>query len=137
MYKTGGGPKDCKFFNEPPRHISHGYSCMYVTDCADMTHLIWSSTVGVSGTDAGKQALLDQYATRPSHENSTPGVSTADQISIILRDQFGMILKRRAVSYTKPYPSEYDLIPLPPKYWLPEFTKFSGWEGASSTEHIS
>jgi hypothetical protein len=48
-----------------------------------------------------------------------------------------MIPKRRAVSYTEPYPSEYDLIPLPPKYWLPKFSNFSGSEGASSIEHIS
>ena len=39
--------------------------------------------------------------------------------------------------YVKPYPSEYDLIPLPPKYRLPEFSKFNGTEGASSIEHVS
>ena len=32
------------------------------------------------------------------------------------------------IGYSKPYPSEYDLIPLPPKYRLPEFTKFNGSE---------
>jgi hypothetical protein len=41
------------------------------------------------------------------------------------------------IGYTKPYPSDYDLIPLPPKYQLPEFTKFSGSEGSSSIEHMS
>jgi hypothetical protein len=60
-----------------------------------------------------------------------------DQISAILRDQFGILPRRRATGYTKPYPSEYDLIPLPPKYQLPEFTKFSGAEGSSSIEHVS
>jgi hypothetical protein len=40
-------------------------------------------------------------------------------------------------SYTKPYPSDYDLLPLPPKYRLPEFTKFNGSEGSSSIEHVS
>src|SRR6185503_19145933 len=40
--------------------------------------------------------------------------------------------KRKAIVYSKPYPSDYDLIPLPPKYRLPEFTKFNGSEGASS-----
>jgi hypothetical protein len=57
--------------------------------------------------------------------------------SAILRDQFGILPKRRAIGYTKPYPSDYDLIPLPPKYRLPEFTKFSGAEGSSSIEHVS
>jgi hypothetical protein len=60
-----------------------------------------------------------------------------DQISAILRDQFGILPRRRAIGYTKPYPSEYDLIPLPSKYRLPEFTKFSGAEGSSSIEHMS
>jgi hypothetical protein len=94
---------------------------------------------GAVGPDAEKQAWLAKYATRPSHESmiSAPGAQTVDQISAILRDQFGIIPKRRAIGYNKPYPSEYDLIPLPPKYRLPEFTKFNGSEGSSSIEHVS
>jgi hypothetical protein len=60
-----------------------------------------------------------------------------DQISTILRDQFGILPKRRTIGYTKPYPSDYDLIPLPPKCRLPEFTKFNGSEGSSSVVHMS
>jgi hypothetical protein len=60
-----------------------------------------------------------------------------DQISAILRDQFGILPRRRAIGYTKPYPSDYDLIPLPSKYRLPEFTKFSRAKGSSSIEHVS
>jgi hypothetical protein len=89
--------------------------------------------------DADKQAWLAKYAIRPSHDNtySAPGAQTADQISTILRDQFGILPKRRTIGYTKPYPSDYDMIPLPPKYRLPEFTKFNGSEGSSSIEHMS
>ncbi|KAK1585730.1 hypothetical protein QYE76_008274 [Lolium multiflorum] len=36
-----------------------------------------------------------------------------------------MMPKRKAIGYTKPYPNEYELIPLPPKYRLPDFTKFA------------
>jgi hypothetical protein len=60
-----------------------------------------------------------------------------DQINAILRDQFGILPKRRMIGYTKPYLSDYDLIPLPPKYRLPKFTKFNGSEGSSSIEHVS
>jgi hypothetical protein len=60
-----------------------------------------------------------------------------DQISAILRDQFGILPKRTTIGYTKPYPSDYDLIPLPPKYQFPEFTKFNGSEGSSSIEHVN
>jgi hypothetical protein len=94
---------------------------------------------GVSGADADKQAWLAAYATVPSHDSthSAPGAQTVDQISALLRDQFGILPKRRAISYTKTYPSEYDLIPLPPKYRLHEFTKFSGVEGSSSNEQVN
>jgi hypothetical protein len=89
--------------------------------------------------DADKQAWLAKYATEPSHDNtnSAPGAQTVDQISAILRDQFGILPKRRTSSYTKPYPSDYDLIPLPPIYPLLEFTKFNGSEGSSSIDHVS
>jgi hypothetical protein len=40
------------------------------------------------------------------------------------------------IDYTKPYQSYYDLLPLPPKYRLLEFTKFNGSEGSSSIEHV-
>jgi hypothetical protein len=89
--------------------------------------------------DADKQAWLAKYATGPSHDNtySALGTQTADQISTILRDQFGILPKRRMIGYTKSYPNDYDLIPLPPKYRLPKFTKFNGSEWSSSIERVS
>ncbi|KAK1628356.1 hypothetical protein QYE76_002671 [Lolium multiflorum] len=59
------------------------------------------------------------------------------QISAVLRDQFGILPKKKIIGYSKPYPNEFDLIPLPPKYRLPDFNKFSGSEGSSSIEHVS
>jgi hypothetical protein len=101
--------------------------------------LIQQEAGGVSGMDADKHVWLAKYVTGLRHDNTTsaPGSQTADQISAILRDQFGILPKRRTIGYTKPYPSDYDLIPLPPKYRLPEFTKFNGSEGSSSIEHVS
>ncbi|KAK1620695.1 hypothetical protein QYE76_026212 [Lolium multiflorum] len=93
-----------------------------------------SSTPAV-GSELEKQAWLAKYTTPANLQSSTPAAITADQISTILRDQFGMVPKRRAIGYSKPYPNEYDLIPLPPKYRLPEFSKFSGSDGSSSIEH--
>ena len=34
-----------------------------------------------------------------------------EQVSAILIDQFGILPKRKVIGYTKPYPSDYDLIP--------------------------
>ncbi|KAK1682382.1 hypothetical protein QYE76_043230 [Lolium multiflorum] len=59
------------------------------------------------------------------------------QISAVLRDQFGILPKKKIIGYSKPYPNEFDLIPLPLKYRLPDFNKFSGSEGSSSIEHVS
>jgi hypothetical protein len=139
VYKEGGDPMDHQFFSEPPKEIPHGYVCMYIPDSNNPVHPVQKTVGGVSGADADKQAWLATYATGPSHDSmhSAPGLQTAEQISNILRDQLGILPKRRAIGYTKPYPGDYDLIPLPPKYRLPEFTKFSGAEGSSSIEQVS
>jgi hypothetical protein len=139
MYKMGGDPADHQFFSEPPKEVPHGYVCAYIPDGGSLAQPTQRTTGGTSVVDADKQVWLATYATSPSHEgtHSALGVHTVDQISAILRDQFGILPRRRAIGYTKPYPSEYDLIPLPPKYRLPEFTKFSGAEGSSSIEHVS
>jgi hypothetical protein len=139
VYKVRGDPRDYQFFNEPPKEGPHEYACAYIPDSSNLVHLIQQAAGGISGMDANKQAWLAKYATEPSHDNtySAPGAQTADQISAILRDQFGILPKRRTIGYTKPYPRDYDLIPLPPKYRLPKFTKFNESEGSSSIEHVS
>ncbi|KAK1605126.1 hypothetical protein QYE76_028799 [Lolium multiflorum] len=90
-----------------------------------------------SGADAEKQAWLTKYATNTSHERSASAAPMVDEITAIMRDKFGILPKKRMIGYSKPYPNDYDLIPLPPKYRLPDFTKFSGSEGTSSIEHVS
>jgi hypothetical protein len=138
MYKVGGDPGDYQFFNEQPKEVPHGYACTYMPDSSNPVRSIQQAAGGIFGMAADKQAWLAKFGPR-SHDNtySAPGAQTADQISAILRDQFGILPKRRMIGYTKPYPSDYDLIPLPPKYQLPKFTKFNGSEGSSSIEHVS
>jgi hypothetical protein len=136
---VGGDPVDYQSFNEPPKEVPHWYACAYIPDSSNLVHLIQQAAGGVFGMDADKQAWLAKYAIKPSHDNTSSalGAQTVDQISAILRDQFGILPKRRTISYSKPYPCDYDLIPLPPKYRLLEFTKFNGSEGSSSIEHVS
>jgi hypothetical protein len=139
VYKVGGDPGDYQFFNEPHKEVPHGYACAYIPDNINLVRSIQQAAGGISRMDADKQAWLAKYATGLSHDNTylASGAQTADQISAILRDQFGILPKRRTIGYTKPYPSDYDLILLPPKYRLPEFTKFNGSEGSCSIEHVS
>jgi hypothetical protein len=54
-----------------------------------------------------------------------------------MREQFGLRPKQQSVMYKTPYPSAYDQIPLPHKYKMPNFTKFSGQGEASMMEHVS
>jgi hypothetical protein len=127
VYKVGGDSVDYQFFNEPPKEVPRGYICACISNSSNPVRSIQQAAGGVSVMDADKQAWLAKYATGPSHDNTylAPEAQTADQISAILRDQFGILPKRRTIGYTKPYPSDYDLIPLPPKYRLPEFTKYN------------
>ena len=53
-----------------------------------------------------------------------------------MRDQFGLRPKQENLMYKTPYPAAYDQLPLPHKYMLPDFTKFSGQGEVSIVEHI-
>ena len=60
----------------------------------------------------------------------------ADKITEVMRDQFGTKPKVNSYSYRTPYPPAYDLIPLPNRYKVPDFTKFSGQDDTSTMEHV-
>ncbi|KAK1685569.1 hypothetical protein QYE76_046417 [Lolium multiflorum] len=150
VYKIGGDPSDYQFLPEAPKEIPHGRARTpaktggtsatelekqtWLTKYATPTNL--QSSAPAVGSELEKQTWLAKYATPANLQSSTPTASTADQISTILRDQFGMVPKRRAIGYSKPYPDDYEMIPLPPKYRLPDFSKFSGSDGSSSIEHV-
>ena len=48
------------------------------------------------------------------------------KIAEVIREQFGLRPKQQSVMYKTPYPLAYNQIPLPHKYKMPDFTKFSG-----------
>ena len=59
-----------------------------------------------------------------------------DKIAEFMRDQFGIKPKVNTYSYRTPYPPAYDLIPLPNRYKVLDFTKFSGQDDTSTMEHV-
>ena len=61
----------------------------------------------------------------------------ADKIAEVIRDQFGIKPKVNTYSYRTPYLPAYDLIPLPNRYKVPDFTKFSGQDDTSTMEHVN
>jgi hypothetical protein len=96
MYKMGGDPADHQFLSEPPKEVPHGYVCAYIPDGGSPVQPTQRTTGGTSIVDADKQAWLATYAIGPSHQgtHSAPGAHTVDQISAILRDQFGILPRR-------------------------------------------
>ena len=83
-------------------------------------------------------------ATNPTNMVSPQQIPVVDQqvdwtskIAEVMREQFGLRPKQQSVMYKTPYPSAYDQIPLPHKYKMPDFTKFSGQGEVSTMEHVS
>ncbi|KAK1614581.1 hypothetical protein QYE76_020098 [Lolium multiflorum] len=144
VYKIGGDPSDYQFLQDAPKEIPHGYACAYVPDCSTWAPSNQVAIAGTSGATGGtseadpeKQTWLAKYATPTKLPSPAPAVGSEPEKRHGWLNQFGMMPKRKAIGYTKPYPNEYELIPLPPKYRLPDFTKFSGSDGSSSIEHVS
>ncbi|KAK1602175.1 hypothetical protein QYE76_059285 [Lolium multiflorum] len=135
VYKVGGDPGDYQFLHDPPKEIPHGYVCTYVPDCNNWTQAIQAPTGGIAGAGAIVPAGGTTAAAGSLGAEAEKQAWLAK--SAQLRDQFGILPKKKIIGYSKPYPNEFDLIPLPPKYRLPDFNKFSGSEGSSSIEHVS
>jgi hypothetical protein len=70
--------------------------CAYIPDNNNPVCSAQWAVGGMSGIDADKQAWLAIYATGLSHHSThlALGVQTVDQISTILRAQFGISPKR-------------------------------------------
>jgi len=64
-------------------------------------------------------------------------IDWASKIAEVMRDQFDLKPKQQNLMYRTPYPAAYDQLPLPHKYKLPDFTKFSGQGKVSTVEHIN
>jgi len=73
---------------------------------------------------------------QPAHRKDTDAY-WADKIAEVMRDQFGIKPKVNTYSYRTPYPLAYDLIPLPNRYKVPDFTMFFGQDDTSTMEHVN
>ena len=95
VHKIGGDPREGQFLTEPPKEIPHGYTCAYIPDSVNPTCSVQLVNQGASGADAEKHEWLAKYDTGPSAEPSAPGVLSVEQVSAILRDQFGILPRER------------------------------------------
>jgi hypothetical protein len=60
-----------------------------------------------------------------------------NHFSEMLLKQYGIKPKQLSCMYRTPYPSGYDQILFPPRFKLPDFSKFSGQDETSTMEHIT
>jgi hypothetical protein len=60
-----------------------------------------------------------------------------DHFSEMLQKQFAIKPKQQSCMYRTPYPSGYDQIPFPPRFKVPDFSKFSRQDETSTMEHIT
>ncbi len=61
----------------------------------------------------------------------------ADMIADVMREQFGLKPKDTGNLYRHPYPVWFERVPLPNRYKVPDFSKFSGQDNVSTYEHVS
>jgi len=73
---------------------------------------------------------------QPAHRQDADAY-WAHKIAEVMRDQFGIKPKVNSYSYRTLYPPAYDLIPLPNRYKVPDFTKFSGQDDTSTMQQVN
>jgi hypothetical protein len=80
--------------------------------------------------------------TPPISDQRVGGLPPADidivreEIDGAFRDKLGVSMVPGGQSYQIPYDSQFDHHPYPHRTRIPEFTKFPGYQGKSTREHI-
>jgi hypothetical protein len=60
-----------------------------------------------------------------------------NRITAMMHSQFGLKPKGHVGSYQCPYPAWYDIVQLPPRYRVLDFSKFIEIDEMTTIEHIS
>jgi hypothetical protein len=58
-------------------------------------------------------------------------------IADVMREQFGLKPKDDGNLYRHPYPKWFEKVPLPNRFKVSDFSKFSGQDSVSTYEHVS
>jgi hypothetical protein len=53
-----------------------------------------------------------------------------------MKDDYGIEVKNKNISYQEPYPSSFDSVPYPIGWCCPEFVKFNGDDSKTTWEHV-
>nr|AAX94828.1 retrotransposon protein, putative, unclassified [Oryza sativa Japonica Group]AAX96581.1 retrotransposon protein, putative, unclassified [Oryza sativa Japonica Group]ABA93191.1 retrotransposon protein, putative, unclassified [Oryza sativa Japonica Group] len=80
----------------------------------------------------------NQFEHMPQQPQGTPQQRPwADLIVDVMKEQFGLRPKDAGNLYRQSYPEWFERVPLPNRFKVPDFSKFSGQDSTSTFEHIS
>nr|ABA97233.1 retrotransposon protein, putative, unclassified [Oryza sativa Japonica Group] len=103
-----------------------------------------STSFAASSISAGgptqSQFVLQYNQFEPKQQQSQGATQQrpwADVITDVMREQFGLKPKDAGNLYRQPYPEWFERVPLPNRFKVLDFSKFSGQDGVSTYEHIS
>jgi hypothetical protein len=82
------------------------------------------------------EAYQKMLEPQPAHRQDA-NAYWPDKIAEVMRHQFEIKPKVNTYSYLRLCPPTYDLIPLPNRYKVPDFTKFSRQDDTSTMEHAN
>ena len=119
-------------FNQRSAQVNHGNEMvLYQPPSNQVTQHVTQTALAAQpmATPSPQPASAALPVASPASQSvSSTGqqIDWASKIAEVMRDQFGLRPKQQNLMYKTPYPAVYDQIPLPHKYKLPDFTKFSG-----------
>jgi hypothetical protein len=135
--------------DEPKTHANMWY---YVQDVPDLYfQLVYYQADGghplgyhvaldyreYQGQPQGTAQTLIPGQASPTPQPITPKEEWTSRIADVIQHHFGLKPKGQTYMYQHPYIEEFDQVPLPNRYRLPDFSKFSGQDNISTIEHIS
>nr|AAM08874.1 Hypothetical protein with similarity to putative retroelements [Oryza sativa Japonica Group] len=71
------------------------------------------------------------------HKGAPQQKPWADMIADVMREQFGLKPKDSGNLYRHPYLEHFERVPLPNRYKVPDFSKFSGKDNVTTYEHVN
>ena len=123
----------------PDQHVAPGGSFVFPTQNPVQslggggTHAVFNPHMGPYQSVGGQP-----YRPIEVHDQRVdPMEGLISKLTQVMSEQVGLKPKEQGFMYRRPYPDWVEQAPMPPKYKLTEFSKFSGQDNITTVEHIS
>ena len=127
-------------FNQRSAQVNHGNEMVLYQPPSNQGTQHVAQTASAMATPSPQLASVALPIASPAAQSTSSAgqqIDWASKIAELMREQFGLRPKQQNLTYKTPYPAAYDQLPLPHKYKLLDFTKFSRQEEVSTVEHIN